>query len=428
MSAEACPGARMHGLITELYPICRSITGDGVRRTLERVGRAIPLEVHEVPSGTPVLDWIVPDEWNVREAWIQDGQGRCLVDFDEHNLHLMSYSVPVAARMDLDELRPHLHTLPEAPDRIPYRTSYYRRDWGFCVTERQLESFPDRDLEVRVDTTLEPGSLTYGECVLQGEQPEEILVSAHCCHPSLANDNLSGIAVAVELARALAASPRRWTYRFLFAPGTIGALTWLARNRDAVGRIRGGLVLAGVGDQGPPTYKASRRGDALVDRAARWVVARRGGTVRPFAPTGYDERQYGSPGFDLPVGCFMRTPPGEYPEYHTSADDLAFTREDSLADSLDCLLEVVEILEHEGTWVNLSPFGEPQLGRRGLYSQTGGDPGTPVTQEAVLWVLNQSDGRRGLLEIAERAGLSFRDVRAAAAALAEVGLLERRES
>src|SRR3954470_16425355 len=325
-------GARMYALVEELYPICRSITGDGVRDTLARIERALPAPMirTEVPSGASVLDWTVPDEWNIRDAWIADARGARVVDFRACNLHVVNYSVPVRARMTLAELRPHLHALPDHPDWIPYRTSYYAEAWGFCLTQRQLDALPDGEYEVCIDSTLAPGHLSYGELVLPGVSAagaNEILVSTHVCHPSLCNDNLSGIAVATALARELAARPsRRWTYRFVFAPGTIGAITWLAQHRDVVPRIRAGLTIMCVGSAHPFTYKRTVVGDSEIDRAAAIVLGDRGAgdPVIDFFPYGYDERQYNSPGFRAPVGSVMRGRHGMFPEYHTSADNLGF--------------------------------------------------------------------------------------------------------
>jgi aminopeptidase-like protein len=416
-------GAAMHAFMAELFPICRSITGDGMRATLRRIQAEVPLELHEVPSGTQVFDWVVPKEWNIRDAWIANARGERVVDFQRNNLHVVSYSVPVKARMRLAELRPHLHTLPDRPDWIPYRTSYYNETWGFCVAHRVLESLPDAEYDVCIDATLAPGNLTYGELFLPGTTSDEILFSSHTCHPSLANDNLSSVAVAVWLARHLADRPRRHGMRFVFIPGTIGSITWLAHNADAAARVRHGVVLSCLGDAGPSTYKQSRRGDALVDRAAAHVLRHAGDhQVVPFAPHGYDERQYCSQGFDLPVGCLMRTPNAQYPEYHTSADDLSVVRPESLEDSLAKLLSIVEVLEHDAAYVNLSPKCEPQLGRRGLYGNTGGT----MPQEfevALLWILNYSDGRHTLLDIADRAGMSFPLMQRAAHALEAAGLL-----
>jgi aminopeptidase-like protein len=419
-------GEELYKLVAELYPICRSITGDGVRRTLEIVGREVGgLEVSEVPTGTQVLDWTVPREWNVRDAWVADAAGQRVVDFQASNLHLLGYSVPVRATMPLAELRQHLFTLPDHPDWVPWRTSYYAERWGFCASQRLVDSLPDGDYEVCVDTTLADGHLTYGEHLVEGRTDEEVLVSCHVCHPSLANDNLSGIAVATGLARRLAGSRPRYSYRFLFAPGTIGSITWLARNEDRVGRIRHGLVLACVGDPGGFTYKRSRRGDADIDRAVAHVLGRSGRPHRvvDFTPYGYDERQYCSPGFDLPVGCLSRTPYAAYPEYHTSADDLDLVGPAQLQESLEVCWEVVQVLEADRRYVNLSPKGEPQLGRRGLYGQIGGRSDAEERQMAMLWVLNQSDGRMSLLDVAERSGVPLALLAEVAAALEEAGLL-----
>ena len=420
---EPGSGAAMHALVAELYPICRSITGDGLRATLRRLQQLVPLELNEVPSGTKVFDWTVPKEWNIRDAWVADAQGRRVIDFRRHNLHVVNYSVPVLRRMTLAELRPHLHTLPDQPDLIPYRTSYYAEAWGFCLAHRDLEALPEGEYEVGIDSTLEPGHLTYGELFLPGETPEEILFSCHSCHPSLANDNLAGTAVAVWLARRLAAVPRRHGMRFLFIPGAIGSITWLARNPVAVKRIRHGLVLSCLGDPGRSTYKRSRRGDTLVDRAAAHVLRQAGDhELLDFVPYGYDERQYCSPGFNLAVGCLTRTPNGRFPEYHTSADDVAFVRPEALEDSLAKALAIVEVLEHDAAFVNLNPRCEPQLGRRGLYGNTGGLT-PPGFEMALLWVLNYSDGSHTLLDIAVRAGMPFPLVRRAAGVLREAALL-----
>jgi aminopeptidase-like protein len=423
----ASVGDELHEFVADLYPICRSITGDGVRETLRRIGERIPLELHEIPSGTQVLDWTVPPEWNIRDAYIADSNGERLVDFRASNLHVVSYSTPIRARMSLAELKEHLWTFPERPDWIPYRTSYYRRDWGFCLSHSALLALPDGEYEVVIDSTLDDdGHLTYGEFFLPGERAAEVLISTHVCHPSLANDNLSGVAVATFLAQALATSQRSLSYRFVFVPGTIGAIAWLSQNTAGIERIQHGLVLTGIGDRGTPTYKKSRRGNAAIDRAVAHVLSRSGGDyeVVDFSPYGYDERQYCSPGFDLPVGCFMRTPWGRYPEYHTSADDLDFVRPESLAGSLEQIRLALSIVDGDATYVNLSPYGEPQLGRRGLYRSAGGLKDESVDELALLWVLNLSDSRHSLLDVAERSGLAFEKVRAAATALLDAGLLE----
>ncbi|HSJ23026.1 MAG TPA: DUF4910 domain-containing protein [Nocardioidaceae bacterium] len=416
-------GARLHATMEELYPICRSITGDGVRATLDVLEKAVPLQRQAVPSGHQAFDWTVNDEWNVRDAYVADRHGERVIDFRRHNLHLVSYSTPVRETMSLEELRPHLHTLPDRPDLIPYRTTYYHRTWGFCLAHNELERLDEGPFEVVVDTTLEPGELTYGELVVPGESSDEVILSAHLCHPSLANDNLSGLVVATELARLLGSlDRRRYTYRFLFAPGTIGSITWLSRNPEVWPRIRHGLVLTGLGGPGALVYKQTRRGDRTVDRAASHVVLRDGGEVRGYSPYGYDERQYNSLGFDLPVGRLSRTPHGEYPEYHTSADDLDFVTPDQLVGSLRALLEIVDVLENDRVLRNTSPYGEPQLGKRGLYPTVGGRSADDEVM-AMLWTLAYADGSTSLLEISEISGMPFAAVRDAAAKLSVPGLL-----
>jgi aminopeptidase-like protein len=411
-------------LIAAAYPICRSITGDGVRRTLQMIQERIPLEIREVPTGTPVFDWTVPKEWNIRDAWIKAPSGKKIVDFQEHNLHVLGYSVPVHEKLPLVELKKHLFTLPDKPDLIPYRTSYYKEAWGFCLRHHTLESLPDGEYEVLIDSTLQDGSLTYGECLLPGDSEREVLLSTHVCHPSLCNDNLSGIAVMTELARALQARPpRRYSYRFLFIPGTIGSITWLALNEV---RIDHGLVAANLGDPGKFHYKKSRRGNAELDRAVLSILRSSGEPfgVEDFVPFGYDERQYCSPGFNLAVGSLTRTPYGRYPEYHTSADNLDFVKPEALEGSLRTYLAVMDVLEGNRRYRNLNPKCEPQLGRRGLYRTIGGDESGRARELALLWVLNLSDGENDLLDVAERAGMSFAAIREAADALLEVGLLE----
>jgi aminopeptidase-like protein len=414
----------MIDLIAAAYPICRSITGDGVRRTLSMIHERIPLQIREVPTGTPVFDWTVPKEWNIRDAWIKDPSGRKVVDFQEHNLHILNYSVPVHEKLPLAELKKHLFSLPDKPDLIPYRTSYYKEAWGFCLRHRTLEELPDGEYEVLIDSTLRDGSLTYGECLLPGDSEREVLLSTHVCHPSLCNDNLSGIAVMTELARALQARPRRrYSYRFLFIPGTIGSITWLALSEV---RVDHGLVAANLGDPGTFHYKKSRKGNAEIDRAVLSVLRSSGEPfgVEEFVPFGYDERQYCSPGFNLAVGSLTRTPYGRYPEYHTSADDLDFVKPEALEGSLRTYLAVMDVLEGNRRYLNLNPQCEPQLGRRGLYRTIGGDESGRARELALLWVLNLSDGEHDLLDVAERSGLSFAAIRGAADALLEVGLLE----
>ena len=423
-AVERPTGDELYALVADLYPICRSITGEGLRETLRRIARYVPLELREVPTGTKVFDWTVPREWNISDAYVTNLHGERVIDFRSSNLHVVNYSAPVRARMSLAELKQHLNTISEHPDWIPYRTSYYQESWGFCVSENVLRGLADDEYEVSIESTLKNGYLTYGEYFLQGERDDEVLISTHVCHPSLANDNLSGIAVAALLARTLAASRRRLSYRFLFVPGTIGAITWLSQNQSRVFRIKHGLVLTGVGDAGAPTYKRSRRADADIDRAVEHVLRHSGDeyNVIDFFPYGYDERQYCSPGFNLPVGCFMRTPWGRYPEYHTSADNLDFVHPESLVDSLEKVLDALSIVDNDARYASLNPYCEPQLGRRGLYRSLGGD--TRESEFACLWVLNLSDSQHSLLDIAERSGLEFGLVRAAADVLVDNDLLE----
>jgi aminopeptidase-like protein len=417
-------GEAMYALAADLFPICRSITGDGVRETLGRLRELIPIETVEVPSGTAVLDWTVPREWNIRDAFVKNARGERVIDFRRSNLHIMSYSTPVHATLSLRDLRPHLFADERHPSWIPYRTSYYRENWGFCLSHDDLHALQDGDYEVLIDSSLTNGALTYGECLLPGAEADEVLISCHICHPSLANDNLSGICVATALVMELSTRVRRYSYRFLFVPGTIGAITWLARNRAHTRRIRHGLVLTCVGDPGPFHYKKSRQGAVEVDRAMAHVIRHHpdGGSVRDFTPYGYDERQFCSPGFDLPVGCLMRSVWGEFPQYHSSADDLSFITPDALAGSLDACLSLVDILEANRLLVRTDPYGEPALGRRGLYGTTGGG-GIGDENLARLWVLNLADGRHDLLEIADRADMSFALVHRVADELLRHGLL-----
>ncbi|GAB3583548.1 DUF4910 domain-containing protein [Amycolatopsis endophytica] len=413
-------GGEMHALVERMYPLCRSITGDGVRATLDAIGEHIPLDRHEVPTGTQVFDWTVPQEWNIRDAYIADADGKRVVDFRESNLHVVGYSVPVAATMTLAELRPHLHTLPDHPSWVPYRTSYYSPTWGFCLAQETLDALPDGEYEVRIDSTLADGHLSYGEHVVPGRVDDEVIVSCHVCHPSLANDNLAGIAVAVSLAQAL--ENPYYTYRFLFMPGTIGAITWLARNR--VERIRHGIVLACAGDRGDLTYKRSRRGAAEIDRVLEHALRDRPHRIADFSPYGYDERQFCSPGFNLGVGSLTRTPYAGYPEYHTSADNPDFISPSAMEDTLVVLREAFAILDRNRRYTNLSPYGEPQLGKRGLYDSLGGRSDAKQAQMAMLWVLNLADGDHDLLGIAQRSGLGFEAVAAAATALHDAGLVK----
>jgi len=419
-------GNEMYELISELYPICRSITGNGVRQTLEIISKQILLEVHEVPTGTRVFDWTVPPEWNIKDAYVKNSNGEKIIDFQKHNLHVLNYSMPVHKYVSLRELKEHLSTLPEYPDWIPYRTSYYNENWGFCIAHNQLTQLEDDTYEVCIDSTLEDGHLTYGEYFIRGKLDEEVLVSTHVCHPSLCNDNLSGIALVSSVAKHLSNASLRYSYRFLFIPGTIGSINWLCSNEGQVSKIKHGLVVACVGDSGGFTYKKSRKGDAEIDKIVPHVskLSNVDYKIIDFFPYGYDERQFCSPGFDLPVGCFLRTPHGEFPQYHTSADNLEFVRPENLALSFSMFLDILCVLENNLKYVNLNSKCEPQLGRRGLYDKVGAHDNSKALQLAMLWVLNLSDGNHNLLDIAERAKMDFSLIKEAADILVDHELLK----
>lgn len=412
-------------LITQMYPICRSITGDGVRRTLDLVEQMTPLERTEIATGAAAFDWEIPREWNIRDAYIANLEGRRLVDFRQHNLHVVSYSVPVNRTMTLDELQPHLHSLPDQPDWIPYRTAYYNENWGFCLRHKDREALGAGPFRVVIDSDLAAGHLTYAESVIAGSTDGEAIVYTHTCHPSMANDNLTGIAVAAALAGALRHEHPRLTWRFIFGPGTIGSLAWLSRNEHRLPQVQAGLVLGLLGDAWPLTYKRSRRGDTLTDRAAAYVLTHgsQRGVLTDFEPYGYDERQFCSPGFDLPVGRLTRSANAGYPEYHTSADDLSLIKCESLAGSIRAAASIMSVIDVNRRVVNLSPKGEPRLGKRGLYGKVGG-AGPGELEHALLWVLSLADGHHDVLAIAERSKIPLALIEQAARALEDAALLK----
>jgi aminopeptidase-like protein len=418
-------GVALHALIERMFPICRSITGDGVRETLQIIREMIPLEIHEVPSGTAVFDWVIPHEWNIREAWIKGPNGAKIVDFSEHNLHVVNYSEPVSAKLSLEDLQPHLHTLPEQPSLIPYKTSYYRSTWGFCIPHALFETLDGGTYEVFIDSTLKPGNLSYGELLIPGERDREYLFSAHVCHPSLANDNLSGISVLTFLARILLGKKNRYSYRFLFAPGTIGAITWLARNEARVERIEGGIVASLLGDRGDFSFKRSRRGNTNFDGLVQYALEASGypHKVIDFSPYGYDERQFCSPGFDLAVGNLSRSVFGTFPEYHTSADDLEFVTAAALAQSLDLFASLVEVIEDAEYLLSNCTRCEPQLGKYGLYDSVGGNRTDSKAVLAMLWAMNGSGGSLSLQAISQVSGIPVAELREAANRLVAAGLL-----
>ena len=427
-------GEQMYQLVETLYPICRSITGPGVRETMAHIQKLLPITVNEVPSGTPVFDWEVPKEWAIRDAYVKNATGERVIDFKKSNLHVLNYSTPVNQPMTLAELRPHLTTLPEKPDWIPYRTTYYQEKWGFCLSQNHLDSLLATDkggeYEVVIDSTLQNGSLTYGEYVIEGESTDEVLISCHTCHPSLCNDNLSGIALATYLAQHIEAvkakgDKLRYTYRFLFTPGTIGSITWLALNEAKTKNIKHGLVVVCVGDAGKFSYKTSRQGDALIDRAAKHVLTSEKDAFNliEFYPYGYDERQYCSPGFNLAVGSLSRSTHGKFPQYHSSADDLSFVSGKQIAESLEVYMKVLDVLENDAVLINQNPKCEPRLGKRGLYGNVGATIHRPTFEMALLWTLNLTDGQHSLLDIAQRSKMPFETIKQAAKALRGCDLL-----
>ena len=421
-------GKQMHQLMTLLYPICRSITGNGVRESFEIITKYIPLTLYEVPTGTNVFDWTVPKEWNIKGAYIKNSRGEKIVDFKNSNLHVLNYSIPVHKKIPLSELKEHLYSSPDHPDWIPYRTSYYKDAWGFCISYNQLEALEDGEYEVFIDSSLENGSLTYGEYFIPGDLDDEVLMFTHTCHPSLCNDNLSGISLLVFIIGHLMQKKLRYSYRFVFAPTTIGSIVWLSRNEANVHRIKHGLVCTLVGDTRNFTYKRSRQNNAEIDQIVENVLQNRGKEFKiiDFFPFGYDERQFCSPGFNLPLGCLTRATYGQYPEYHTSADNLEFVKPSSLEESFDLFCEIINVLESNRKYLNQSPKGEPQLGKRGLYSMIGANNQNMDSQLALLWILNASDGKQSLLDIARKARMKFSDIKHAADRLVEVELLKEK--
>ena len=445
-------GKNMHELMTELFPICRSITGNGVRQSLKIIQNHISLNVSEIPSGTEVFDWTIPREWNINDAYIKNSKGEKIVDFKKSNLHVLNYSIPINTKLSLQELLPHLHSLPEQPNVIPYRTSYYKENWGFCISHNQLINLQDDEYEVVIDSTLENGSLTCAEFFIRGESEDEVLFSCYTCHPSMCNDNLSGVVLCTFLAKHLQNLKLKYSYRFLFVPETIGTITWLSQNESSVKKIKHGLVAYCVGDPGNSSYKKSRKGNAEIDQVVVEVLKNSGDeyNVVDFFPTGSDERQFCSPGFNLPMGALVRTFAPDFSQYHTSADNTEFVKAEYLADTLSKYVKVISKLEdnfgkfksndneefnkivskkNDRIFLNLNPKCEPQLGKRKLYhdigSQIPSQGGKKIlNQFALLWVLNYSDGFHYLSDIAKLSGYDLIDIENAANALLESNLLK----
>lgn len=419
-------GSEMYHLMENLYPICRSITGNGVRQTLTEIKKYIDLQVHEVPTNTQVFDWTIPKEWNITDAYVADSKGNKVVDFKKSNLHVVSYSIPIRKKMHLAELKQHLYTIPDLPNTIPYLTSYYKEDWGFCMAHKDFLNLKDEEYEVVIDSTLRNGSLTYGEFFIPGSTSDEILVSCYVCHPSMCNDNLSGVVLTTLLARELSKVKTNYSFRFLFVPETIGAISWLAANEKNLSKIRHGLVATCLGDPGISTYKRTKHGKAEIDRAVEYVLknTKDDYQILDFFPTGSDERQFCSPGINLDVGSLMRTPYGKFAEYHTSDDNLKFVQPQFLGDSYSKYLQTIFVLENNKKYLNLNPKCEPQLGKRGLYRQIGGQKITKNSELAMFWMLSLSDGLHDIIDISEKSGLEFEVLFEAAQKLEKSNLLK----
>jgi aminopeptidase-like protein len=419
-------GSGMMKLITDLYPVCRSITGNGVRDTLRYIEGLVPLEITEIPTGTKIFDWEIPKEWNISDAYVIDPKGQKIIDFKKLNLHVLNYSTPINQKMDFEDLKKHLFSIPEKPDLVPYRTSYYSENWGFCLSHNQLQQLEAGKYEVVIDSSLKAGHLTYGEILLKGKTDEEILISTHICHPSLANDNLAGNAVCAYLAKYLKNTDHYYSYRFIFIPGTIGAIAWLAQNEDKIHKIKYGLVTSLLGIDSLFTYKRTRSGNTNIDKIVEYILDKEypDHKVINFIPYGYDERQFCSPGINLAVGNLTRIPYSEYPEYHTSADNVSFISEKALVDSYNIFKRVFQFIEADRKFLNLFPKGEPQLGKRGLYDNVGGRNDSKILQLAFLWVLNFSDGNNTLVDIAIRSDMTIDIIDEAASMLLDKGLLK----
>jgi aminopeptidase-like protein len=421
--------AELFDLTKRLFPITRSITGNGVRESLKIVQEYVPdFKIREFPSDTPVYDWTIPKEWNIEEAFIADTNGHRIINFEDNGLHVMGYSTPINEKLSFGELLPHLHSLPNLPKAIPYRTSYFKEDWGFCLSQDQLNSFDQNaEYHVVIKATLEPGHLTLADSILNGTSDQEFLISTYCCHPWMANDNLSGIVVTTFLHRWLAQNQTRHSYRFVILPETIGAITYLAHNEVEMKNINGGFVISCCGGPGQISYKDTFLGNHLIDRAAK-IAFRDAGVepwLRPFAPDGSDERQYSMPAFRIPVATISKDKYYDYDFYHTSLDNLDFVTGDNLLQTLSLYIDCIKMLECNATYKSLMPYCEPQLGKRGLYPQTGGaikqssrDPNTTANVEAqvdaLTWVMFLADGSMDLLDMAERSNQPFSNLLKAA--------------
>ncbi len=422
--------SELENYFDRLWPITRSLTGNGNRKTFEILNELIDLNLNEVPSGTKCFDWTVPPEWNINEAWIENSKGEKIVDFKENNLHILGYSEPFQGKLSFEELNKHLYTLPNQPELIPYLTSYYKRRWGFCMAHNQFQQLDRNDTyNVFIDSVLDDdGSMTIGEALIKGKMDEEILFSTYICHPSLANNELSGPLVSAFIYKNLKnRKSLKYTYRFLFVPETIGSIYSLFTNGEHwKKRLKAGYVITCIGDNGKFTYKRSRKGNTETDRITEMVLnqTEEEYNIVDFFPSGSDERQFCSPGFNLPVGSLMRTMYGKYPEYHTSGDNKNFVSFEALEKSVYKYLEIIEAIERNGKYINTMPYCEPQLGKRGLYPTLGSQKGTQAMVKAMMWMLNLSDGENDLISISERSKISLKDLYPVIDKLIENGILK----
>lgn len=403
-------GEEIYNLIKRLYPICRSITGEGVRESLNIIKEYIPLNIKSLASGTKVFDWTIPKEWSIRQAYIKNSKGEKFCDFSVNNLNVVNYSIPINTKMKLEELKKYIHTIPAKPDWIPYVTSYYKENWGFCMSYNEFIKLQDDDYEVYIDSELIQGELNYGEVYLEGECKEEFLISTYICHPSLCNDNLTGPALITHIIKELIKHKHKYSYRFLFVPETIGAISWLANNEDKVEKIKYGIVATCLGDSGKMMYKRSKRGNTDIDRIVEKVFRDCNSPLEiiNFFPWGSDERQFCSPGFNLPVGSLTRSMYSRFPEYHTSGDNLNFVKSEFLQDSFIKYMMVIFYVENNNKYININPKCEPQLGKRGLYRAVNDRTNNFVSDEyLMLTLLSYSDGQTDLLDISNRSGMSF---------------------
>jgi len=417
-------GSEMYSLIEKLFPICTSITGNGVRKSLSIIKEIIPIDIFEIPTGTKVFDWQIPKEWNIKDAWIKDPSGNKIVDFKKSNLHIVNYSIPIHEKIDLNKLKKYLHHIEEYPDWIPYKTSYYNETWGFCISHKQFESLKDGEYEIFIDSKLENGSLTYGEFFVKGEKEDEILITCYVCHPSMCNDNLSGVSLVTYLAKIISGLKTKYSYRFLFIPETIGAITWLCQNEELISKIKIALVVTCVGDRGISTYKKTKEENSTLDIIVKRVLEESGEEFRiiDFFPYGSDERQFSSPGINIPTGSLTRTIYNHFTEYHTSADNLEFISKEHLVDSFKKYYKIFQLLEKEdidGTkvkkikkydneefFINCNPKCEPNLGKRGLY-RTFHNKLVKINDLSIFWILNYSDGFHSLSEISKLAKIEY---------------------